>query len=65
MEKTLDLKNQWAAFKAEHPKVRIRDAAKQLATSEAALIATTVGESAVRLQEQFPEILKEVEGWAM
>lgn len=62
MEKTLDLKNQWAAFKAEHPKVRIRDAAKQLATSEAALIATTVGESAVRLQEQFPEILKEVEG---
>ncbi|SHF11323.1 hemin-degrading factor [Pedobacter caeni] len=62
MEKTLDLKSQWAAFKAEQPKVRIRDAAKQLGTSEAALIATTVGESAIRLQEQFPEILKEVEG---
>lgn len=62
MEKRLDLKSQWAAFKAEQPKVRIRDAAKQLGTSEAALIATTVGESAIRLQEQFPEILKEVEG---
>lgn len=59
---TLDLKDQWAAFKAVHPKVRIRDAAKELATSEAALIATIVGESAIRLQDQFPEILKEVEG---
>lgn len=62
MEKTLDLKSQWAAFKADQPKVRIRDAARQLGTSEAALIATTVGESAIRLQEQFPEILKEIEG---
>lgn len=61
MEKILDLKNQWEAFKIENPKVRIRDAAKELNTSEAELIATTVGTGAIRLQEQFPEILKEVE----
>lgn len=61
MEKTLDLKNQWAAFRAEHPKLRIRDAAKELGTSEAALIATTVDESAIRLKDEFQEILKELE----
>lgn len=61
MEKTLDLKSQWEAFKTENPKVRIRDAAKQLDATEAELIATTVGNTAVRLQDQFQDILKEVE----
>lgn len=61
MEQTLDLKSQWEAFKAENPKVRIRDAAKELGTTEAALIATTVGDSAIRLKDEFQEILKEVE----
>jgi putative hemin transport protein len=61
MEKILDLKSQWEAYKTENPKVRIRDAAKQLGTSEAELIATTVNSTAIRLQDQFQEILKEVE----
>ncbi|ETZ23950.1 hemin-degrading factor [Pedobacter sp. V48] len=61
MEKILDLKSQWEAFKTENPKVRIRDVAKQLGTSEAELIATTVNSTAIRLQDQFQEILKEVE----
>ncbi len=61
MEKILDLKSQWEAFKIENPKVRIRDAAKQLGTSEAELIATTVNSTAIRLQDQFQEILKDVE----
>ena len=61
MEKILDLKSQWEAFKIENPKIRIRDAAKQLGTSEAELIATTVNSTAIRLQDQFQEILKDVE----
>ncbi|MBB2151763.1 hemin-degrading factor [Pedobacter gandavensis] len=61
MEKTLDLKQQWEAFKVENPKLRIRDAASALGTAEAALIATTVGDTAIRLKEEFPEILQGVE----
>lgn len=61
MEKTLDLKNQWEAFKAEHPKTRIRDAARELGTTEAELIATTVNATTIRLKDQFQEILKEIE----
>ncbi|WP_316840471.1 hemin-degrading factor [Pedobacter gandavensis] len=61
MEKTLDLKQQWEAFKVEQPKLRIRDAARALGTAEAALIATTVGDTAIRLKDEFPEILQGVE----
>ncbi|WP_222535941.1 hemin-degrading factor [Pedobacter polysacchareus] len=60
MEKTLDLKQQWEAFKVENPKLRIRDAARALGTAEAALIATTVGDTAIRLKDEFPEILQGV-----
>lgn len=61
MEKIAELKNQWEAFKTENPKVRIRDAAKQLGTTEAELIATAVNETSTRLQDNFPDILKNVE----
>jgi putative hemin transport protein len=61
MENTLNLSKQWEAFKLENPKLRIRDAAKQLGTSEAELIATTVGSTATRLSDDFREILKNVE----
>ncbi len=60
MEKTIELKKQWDTFKTENPKVRIRDAAKQLHSTEAELIATTVGSSAIRLKAEFKEILKSV-----
>ncbi|MFD1144192.1 hemin-degrading factor [Larkinella insperata] len=56
----LDLKKQYAAFKAENPKVRIRDAAQQLGVSEAELLATGVGETVVQLEGDFRELLKEV-----
>ncbi|GAB3319240.1 hemin-degrading factor [Larkinella ripae] len=55
-----DLKKQYAAFKAENSKVRIRDAAKQLGVSEAELVATGVGETATQLDGDFRELLKEV-----
>lgn len=61
MENTIKLNKQWEAFKAENPKVRIRDAARELGTTEAELIATTVGTTAIRLKDDFREILKTVE----
>ena len=61
MENTIELNKQWEAFKAENPKVRIRDAAKQLGTTEAELIATAVGSTVTRLTDDFREILKSVE----
>ena len=61
MKEILELKNQWDTFKAENPKVRIRDAAKQLATTEAELLLTAVGNTVIRLKNEFQQILKAVE----
>lgn len=55
---TITLKEQYAAFKSENPKVRIRDAAKHLGVSEAELVAT--GEKNTALRPEFQEILKEI-----
>jgi putative hemin transport protein len=44
-----DLAARWAALRADQPQLRIRDAAAQLAVSEAELLATTVGQGAIRL----------------
>jgi putative hemin transport protein len=57
---TQTIKAQWDTFKEQNPKVRIRDAAKQLAVSEADLVNTGIGVNVVRLNNQFPELLKEV-----
>jgi len=59
-EKQVDLKKRWAQFRAENPQVRIRDAAAKLGTSEAELLATEIGETVVRLNEDFPELLQEL-----
>jgi len=56
---TLTLKEQYTAFKAENPKVRIRDAAKQLGVSEADLVATN--ENNIALKSEFENILKEIQ----
>jgi putative hemin transport protein len=61
MEKVIELKSQWEAFKTENPKVRIRDAAKQLDTTEAELLATSIGGTVTRLTNDFQDILKAVE----
>jgi putative hemin transport protein len=44
-----ELHQAWQALLATHPKTRIRDAAAQLGTSEAELLATQVGDSVTRL----------------
>src|SRR5690606_24107749 len=55
---TLSLSEQYKSFKAENPKTRIRDAAKQLGVSEAELVAT--GDQNVTLRPEFQDILKDI-----
>jgi putative hemin transport protein len=47
------LKEKWIEFRAANPKVRIRDAARQMKTSEAEIIAAFSGSSVLRLQDEF------------
>jgi putative hemin transport protein len=54
-----ELKDSWASFKQENPKTRIRDAAKELNTSEAELVATGIGENVILLDGDFRELLKQ------
>lgn len=61
MEDIVSLKQKWEQFKVGHPKVRIRDAAEQLNTTEAELVAASVGDGVVRLQNDFPQILQALE----
>lgn len=56
---TIALKDQYATLKAENPKMRIRDAAKQLGVSEAELVATN--ENNIALKPEFENILKEIQ----
>ncbi len=54
------MKERWARFREENPHVRIRDAAKKLGASEAELLATQIGETVVRLNDNFDELLQEL-----
>lgn len=56
-----DLKEKWEALKAENPHLRIRNAAAQLAVSEAELLATSIGEGVTLLRPEFKDILTEAE----
>jgi putative hemin transport protein len=51
------LKNKWINFKAENPKIRIRDAAKLLKTTEAELLATSCNENTTRLDANISDFL--------
>jgi len=53
------IKEQWEALKVSSPKLRIRDAAKELGVSEAELVNTGVGENNILLNTDFKELLKE------
>ena len=55
-----DLKTAWAKLREENPNLRIRNAAEALGVSEAELLATETGETAVRLRPEFPEILQDL-----
>jgi len=58
------LAERWTQFKLDNPKTRIRDAARQLGSSEAELLATQcTGQpdaAVVRLTDEFAELLAEV-----
>lgn len=56
----VSLKEQYAQMKAEQPKMRIRDIAKQLNVSEAQLLATGVGESVTKLVDEPKAILADI-----
>lgn len=55
-----DLKERWSEFKSENPKTRIRDAARELDTTEADLLATGLGDNIILLEGDFRELLKDV-----
>jgi len=57
---TIALKEKYLAYKADHPKKRIRDIAADLQVSEAELLMTGLGENTVMLDSAFEDILKEV-----
>ena len=57
--KQIDLKKRWAQFRAANPQVKIRDAAKKLGVSEAELLATEVGETVIKLDDNFDDLLQE------
>lgn len=61
MEATLSLKEQYAKFKEENPKMRIRNIATAMNVSEAELVNTSIGEGVTRLNNQFTDLLKEVQ----
>ncbi|MEM9997565.1 MAG: ChuX/HutX family heme-like substrate-binding protein, partial [Bacteroidota bacterium] len=62
-----DLAARWAAYRAEHPSARIRNAAADLGVSEADLLATNLGQDdlsavhTVRLEGDWGAMLREIE----
>lgn len=54
---TMSLKEQWESYQIANPKVRIRDAAKALSTSEAQLLATNCGANVTQLDVDFRAFL--------
>ena len=55
------LKQQWKEFHQRNPKTRIRDAARLLDSSEAELVASGCGNTAVRLKNHWADIIKDLE----
>ncbi|QLL59786.1 hemin-degrading factor [Empedobacter falsenii] len=61
MNTLTDLKQQWEDLKANQPKIRIRNAAKELGVSEMELLATQLGDNVTKLKPEFVAILQEIE----
>ncbi|WP_291071273.1 hemin-degrading factor [Empedobacter sp. UBA5637] len=61
MNTLTDLKQQWKDLKANQPKIRIRNAAKELSVSEMELLATQLGDNVTKLKPEFAAILQEIE----
>ncbi|GAK32451.1 hemin-degrading factor [Iodidimonas nitroreducens] len=58
LEAATHLKMRWQIFQSTHPNIRIRQAARELGASEAELLATAVGESAIRLAGDWGQLIK-------
>ena len=58
---TTNLKEAWAAFRAAHPDVRSRNAARRLGVSEAELMASGCGENVTRLKPDWEGLLFDLE----
>ncbi|MEJ1241526.1 ChuX/HutX family heme-like substrate-binding protein [Chryseolinea sp. T2] len=56
--KSINLSARWESLQQERPGVRIRDAAKVMGVSEAALLATKTGEDVIRLHGPWPTLLQ-------
>jgi len=56
-----EIKNRLAQLKEENPNMRARNAAEQLAVTEADLIACQMGDGAIRLDSKMEEILSSIE----
>ena len=54
------LKETWHKFQEENPNIRIRNAAKELKVSEAELVATSCGDSVVRIEGDWGKLLKKL-----
>lgn len=54
------LKDRWTEFRELNPKTRIRDAARELGTTEAQLLATDCGASVTRLEGDWKELLQQL-----
>ncbi|WP_333661760.1 hemin-degrading factor [Chishuiella changwenlii] len=61
MNTITDLKKQWDDLKANQPKIRIRNAAKELGVSEMELLATDLGNGVTKLKPEHAAILQEIE----
>lgn len=57
----MSLSQEWKALREKEPKMRIRNAARELKVSEAELLATEIGENVVRLKPAMNSILKNIE----
>jgi putative hemin transport protein len=55
---TKTIQERWEEFKIQNPKIRIRDAAREIGVSEAELVA--VGEKNIQLTDTFEALLKEI-----
>ena len=55
---TESLEERWEALRRIKPKLRIRDAATELGVSEAKLLATGCGKNVIRLEAEWPELIK-------
>lgn len=59
-DRRVDLRERYSEFKQRNPSVRIRDAADRLGVSEAELLSTKVGETVLRLRNDFKGLLNEL-----